>query len=62
MSKNLMKIQDYKTMLQAVEQALEVCHKSSGFMDRIHQDICENLSVTRDRLLQIIRTAGPETT
>jgi hypothetical protein len=51
-----MKIQEYETMLRAVEQALEVCHKSSGFMDKVHREICENLSATRDRLLALIRT------
>lgn len=55
-----MKMQDYRTMLRAVEQALEVCDQSSGFMDEIHRKICEDLRETRARLLRLL--GNPETT
>jgi hypothetical protein len=57
-----MKTQDYRTMLRAVEQALEVCDQSSGFMDEIHRKICQDLRETRSRLLSLLGTsANPET-
>lgn len=58
-----MKIQDYKTMLRAVEQALEVCDQSSGFMDEVHRKICQDLRETRARLLRLLGTSpNPELT
>jgi hypothetical protein len=51
-----MKIQDYKAMLRAVEQALEVCDQSTGFMDEIHRKICEDLRDARARLLRLVGT------
>lgn len=58
-----MKIQDYKAMLRAVEQALEVCDQSSGFMDEVHRKICQDLRETRARLLRLLGTsANPELT
>lgn len=50
-----MNTHDYKTMLRAVEQALEVCDRS-GFMDETQREICQNLRETRDRLLDLIGT------
>ena len=49
-----MKTQDYEAMLQGVEQALAVCHKSSGIVDAVHREICEKLSAARDHLLLLI--------
>lgn len=51
-----MKIQDYRRMLRAVEEALEVCDQSSGFMDEVHRKICENLKETRLRLQRLLAT------
>lgn len=56
----IMKIQDYKTILSAVERALEVCDQSSGFMDEMHREICENLRETRIILVRLIGSMGPE--
>jgi hypothetical protein len=50
----LMKIEDYQSILRAVEQAIKVCDESSGVMDRIHQDICAELRATRARLRQLV--------
>jgi len=56
-----MKTQDYKTMLRAVEQALEVCDQSTRFMDEIHRKICEDLRAARARLLRLVGTSpNPE--
>lgn len=49
-----MKIQDYRTMLLAVEQALEVCDQSTGFMDEMHRKICEDLRDARARLMRLV--------
>jgi hypothetical protein len=49
-----MEIQDYKKMLGAVEQALEVCDQSTGFMDEIHRKICEDLRDAHTRLIRLI--------
>jgi hypothetical protein len=55
-----MKTKDYKVMLRAVEQALEICDNSTGFMEKIHQDICEGLRATRARLLQLTQASAGE--
>jgi hypothetical protein len=58
-----MKSQDYQTMLRAVEQALEVCNQSSGFVDEVHRKICEDLRETRERLIRLAGTpVNPEFT
>ncbi|HEX2852499.1 MAG TPA: hypothetical protein VHO24_04615 [Opitutaceae bacterium] len=51
-----MKNQDYRTMLRAVEQALEICDQSTGLMDEIHRKICEDLRDARARLLRLVGT------
>ena len=43
-------------MLRAIEQALEVCDRQSGFMDEIHREICQRLREARARLLRLIGT------
>jgi hypothetical protein len=53
-----MKVTDYKAMLRAVENALEICRGSSGFMDEMHRKICEDLRDARERLRRLIE--GPE--
>ena len=55
-----MKTNDYIAMLRAVESALEICSKSTGFMDAVHRKICEELHDARDRLLTLINSAGPK--
>ena len=55
-----MKTNDYIAMLRAVESALEICSKSTGFMDAMHRKICEELHDARDRLLKLISTTGPK--
>ena len=54
-----MKIKDYEAILSAVERALAVCQQSTGFMDQMHREICENLQTTRDLLLRIIGSQRP---
>lgn len=49
-----MKTQDYQAILRAIEQALEVCDQSSGFMDQVHRDMCEELRSIRGRLRHLI--------
>jgi hypothetical protein len=49
-----MKIDDYRSILRAVEQALRICDESAGSMDKTHQDICAELRTTRARLHQLI--------
>jgi hypothetical protein len=49
-----MKTKDYQAILRAVEQAIEVCDQSSGFMDQIHREMCEELRTIRGRLRHII--------
>lgn len=49
-----MKIEDYQKMLRSVEQALEVCDQSTGFMDEIHRKICEDLRTARARLIGLV--------
>jgi hypothetical protein len=53
-----MKIEDYKTMLRAVEQALKICDQSVGFMDEAHRKICEDLRDAHTRLLLVIGSSG----
>lgn len=55
-----MTTQDYKKMLEAVEQALEVCRGSSGLMDEMHSNICEELHDARTRLLSLIGAPSPQ--
>lgn len=57
-----MKIEDYRSILRAVEQAISICDQSSGVMDRIHQDICEELRATRARLRLLMGQAERENT
>lgn len=57
----IMKIQDYEAILRAVERALEVCEQSTGFMDQMHREICDNLQSTRDLLVRIIGSKRPGT-
>jgi hypothetical protein len=49
-----MKTQDYKAILRAIEQAIEVCDQSSGFMDQVHREMCEELRIIRGRLRALI--------
>ena len=49
-----MNIQDYKAILRAVEQALEVCDQSSGFMEQVHREMCDELRTIRGRLRRMI--------
>ena len=49
-----MKTQDYKDILRAIEQAIAVCDQSSGFMDQLHQQMCEELRAIRSRLRLLI--------
>jgi hypothetical protein len=49
-----MKIEDYRSLLRAVEQAIQICDESSGVMDKTHQDICAELRTTRARLRRLI--------
>lgn len=49
-----MKQNDYKSLLKAVEHALEICDQSSGFMDAVHQKICDDLREARQMLLKAI--------
>jgi hypothetical protein len=48
-----MKKQDYKAILRALDQAIEICDQSSGFMDETHHKICEELRAVRGRLLSL---------
>ena len=58
-----MKTKDYTTILRAVEQALEVCDQSSGFMDEVHLKICQDLRETRARLIRLLgNPPNPELT
>jgi hypothetical protein len=57
-----MKMSDYKAILRALEQAIEICDQSSGFMDETHREICEELRATRARLLRLSGASGPEST
>jgi hypothetical protein len=57
-----MKIDDYRSILRAVEQAIEICDQSSGVMDRIHQDICAELRATRTRLRLLMGQTEREST
>ena len=56
-----MKIQDYKAILRALEQAIEICDQSTGLMDQFHLKICAELRATRARLLLLGGTVSPET-
>jgi hypothetical protein len=47
---------EYKSMLNAVEKALQICDDSSGFMDEVHRKICEELRVVRARLLRAMES------
>jgi hypothetical protein len=49
-----MKIDDYRSILRAVEQAIQICDDSAKSMDKTHQDICAELRITRARLHQLI--------
>lgn len=49
-----MRKQDYKAILRSIEQAIEVCDQSSGFMDQIHLEMCEELRTLRSRLSRLI--------
>ena len=49
-----MKIDDYRSILRAVEQAIQICDESAKSMDKTHQDICAELRITRARLHQMI--------
>lgn len=49
-----MKIDDYRSILRAVEQAIQICDESAKSMDKTHQDICAELRITRARLHQLI--------
>lgn len=51
---SIMKKEDYQMMLIAVNRALEVCEQSSGFMDQVHREICENLKETKLLLLRVM--------
>jgi hypothetical protein len=51
-----MKTQDYKEILRAIEEAIEVCDQSTGFMDQVHRDMCEELRTIRSRLHRLINT------
>ena len=53
-----MKTQDYQAMLRAVDQALDVCDRSTGFMDEVHRKICQDLRETRARLIQLLGTSS----
>jgi hypothetical protein len=52
--RDAMKTQDYKAILRAIEQAIEVCDQSSGFMDQVHREMCEELRTIRVRLSHLI--------
>jgi len=49
-----MKIEEYRSILRAVEQAIQICDDSAKSMDKTHQDICAELRITRARLHQLI--------
>ena len=53
-NKPAMKTQDYKAILRAIEEAIEVCDQSSGFMDQVHREMCEELRTIRGRLRGLI--------
>ena len=54
-----MKIDDYRSMLRAVEKAIEICDESPGVMDEAHLDICRELRITRTRLRRLIGLSDP---
>lgn len=54
-----MKTTDYQAILRSVEQAIEVCDQSSGFMDQVHREMCEELRAIRGKLHVLLRAAGP---
>ena len=58
----LMKTDDYRAILHAVEQAIVICDQSTGMVDRIHQDICEELRATRARLRLLMGQVERENT
>lgn len=55
-----MKTQDYKAILRAIENAIEICDQSSGFMDQVHREMCEELRLIRGRLRQLISNGAAE--
>ena len=57
-----MKTQDYKAILRALEQAIEICDRASGFMDEAQCEICAELRATHGRLVHLVRTVDDETT
>lgn len=50
----VMKSEEYRAMLEAVERALEICRQSLGKMDATHRKICDDLRDARDRLLELL--------
>jgi|GEM_PF-2853615 len=50
-----MKPTDYKAILAAIEKALTICDESAGFMDAVHQKICQDLHDARTQLLRIMK-------
>ncbi|MEO6005163.1 MAG: hypothetical protein ABIZ04_18345 [Opitutus sp.] len=55
----LMKIDDYRSMLRAVEKAIEICDESPGGLDEAHLEICRELRITRMRLRRLIALSDP---
>jgi hypothetical protein len=55
-----MNVEQYKAMLRAVEQALNVCDQSVGFMDEVQREVCQDLRAVRVRLLALIDSEGRE--
>ena len=45
---------DYRAVLDALDRALAVYENSTGFIDRVHREICDNLRGARLRVLQLI--------
>jgi hypothetical protein len=53
-----MKRDEYKKLLEAVEKALHICDHSTGFMDAVHQKICDDLREARNMLRNVIGASG----
>jgi hypothetical protein len=59
-----MKIEDYETMLLAVSQALELCEESDTFSDQSQRELCHELRLVQQRLMELVTALvaeSPET-
>ncbi|HVU34837.1 MAG TPA: hypothetical protein VHE61_15495 [Opitutaceae bacterium] len=55
-----MKTDHYKTMLESVERALQVCRESLDKVDESHRKICDDLQDARDRLRALLLSSASQ--